>query len=61
MIAYGLLDGSLLACDASVMMDHDKAEPRMGISYPVLRNDLSPQDVPENWNNDTISLHSDAY
>ena len=56
MIAYGLLDGSLLACDASVMLDHDKAEPRMGISYPVLRNDLSPQDVPENWNNDTISL-----
>jgi hypothetical protein len=56
MIAYGLLDGSLLACDASVMMDHDKAEPRMGISYPVLRNDLSPQDVPEIWNNDTISL-----
>jgi hypothetical protein len=38
------------------MMDHDKAEPRMGISYPVLRNDLSPQDVPEIWNNDTISL-----
>lgn len=56
MIAYGLLDGSLQACDASILADYDKAEPRMGISYPVLRDDLSPQDVPEIWNNDTISL-----
>lgn len=52
MIAYGLLDGSLQACDASSLVDHSKPEPRVGISYPIL-NVLPAQNVPVLWNNET--------
>ncbi len=57
MIGYGLLEGSLQACDASSLVDHDKPEPRFGISYPVLRDNLRAVDVPEIWRNSTIALH----
>ncbi len=56
MIGYGLLEGSLQACDASSLVDHGKPEPRFGISYPVIRDDLRAVDVPEIWRNDTIAL-----
>jgi hypothetical protein len=56
MIGYGLLEGSLQACDASSLVDHGKPEPRFGISYPVIRDDLRAVDVPEIWRNDSIAL-----
>lgn len=53
MISYGLLDGALQACDASSLADHIKPEPRIGITFPILGNDLQAQDVPVLWNNET--------
>jgi lysophospholipase L1-like esterase len=53
MIAYGLLDGALQACDASSLAEHTNPEPRIRITFPILDNNLQAQDVPVLWNNET--------
>jgi hypothetical protein len=56
MIAYGLLEGILHSCDASSLADHEKSEPRAGVSFPILRDDLSSAEVPEKWREETKGL-----
>ena len=52
MIAYGLLDGFLQSCDASSLADHGQPEPRAGILFPSLREDLQAHEVPGKWKED---------
>ena len=55
MVAYGLLDGILQSCDASSLADHGQPEPRAGILFPSLRNDLPAKDVPGKWIQDMMT------
>jgi len=52
MIAHGLLDGILQSCDASSLADHGQPEPRAGILFPSLREDLQANEVPGKWKED---------
>ena len=55
MIAYGLLDGILQSCDASSLADHGQPEPRAGILFPSLRDDMRANEVPGKWKEDIMA------
>ena len=55
MIAYGLLDGILQSCDASSLADHGQPEPRAGVLFPSLRDDLPAKKVPGKWKEDMMT------
>ena len=55
MIAYGLLDGIMQSCDASSLANHGQPEPRAGILFPSLRDDLPANHVPGKWQEDMMA------